>query len=415
MTPLVAVESGVDRIGDQSGDSRRRLPRSLTTALVVGLLASGIMGAVDVGGFSSLPTTVLLDVWIVALIALCLRRTTQPGLLYLTGGYLVVRVVLGLFGDAPTYDLLQAYRWTLYLVAIVAVVGKRWGSPARLRRASLVLIGLAAVKSAAAFAIYGPGTRPGLFVENNFEIALFCGLVVVHYREFTAVQRQAAVAMTSLLVVLSGSRSGIVALVLLLGFVLAEMPWSRATKGVAAIYALPAMAYLSIAVFRSRQTATRIDRLNFLDVFRSEVDRFGAGEWLVGTYPITPLAPRSCAALSYYESLFSSAGDGTCYSVILHSFVMRVVFDAGLLGLTLSIAVPWIAMRRAGVRIPVAVTLIGIAVTNGLSVSGINNPYVALPMLLAVLLAGGRDKARVGRVTIRRPRRRYWTFQTAGR
>lgn len=66
---------------------------------------------------------------------------------------------------------------------------------------------------------------------------------------------------------------------------------------------------------------------------------------------------------------------------------MRVIYDAGLIGLALSILVPWFVMRRAGVGLALTAALTAISLANGASVSGINNPYVALPILVAILTA----------------------------
>src|SRR5699024_10128365 len=108
--------------------------------------------------------------------------------------------------------------------------------------------------------------------------------------------------------------------------------------------------------------------------------------WIFGTAPMTPLSTQTCAALDFYSELFSAAQDGSCYSVILHSFALRVLYDAGLIGALLVLLVPIAVMLRAGVPMILTLTLSAIAVANSLSVSGLNNPYVALPILLAILL-----------------------------
>lgn len=158
---------------------------------------------------------------------------------------------------------------------------------------------------------------------------------------------------------------------------------------------IPALVYVSAREERRRAaSSTQVDRLNFLGVFLAEAQAFTALNWLFGTAPITPLSPGACHGLSYYESLFSSAGDGTCYSVILHAFVLRVIFDAGLVGLAIAYGGAWYFMRRGRVRTGLAMTLLAIAFANGLSVSGLNNPYVALPILVAILAAAVPPPAR---------------------
>ncbi len=64
----------------------------------------------------------------------------------------------------------------------------------------------------------------------------------------------------------------------------------------------------------------------------------------------TPLLPASCADLSYYQTLFSYAGDGRCYSVILHSFIMRVIYDHGIIGFAFLIFCLFIYLDKYSIK-----------------------------------------------------------------
>lgn len=374
-----------------SGESEwRHVPKALRGALYAYLIIAGALGVAVLDGYSPLPTTVLLDAWIVAftLTAVVRGKGHRVGALLLIGVYAVTRLAPAVLNDSPFEDVLQAYRWLLYLVAFVLAANMRWGPEPLLRRVVLILVGMALTKAALSFAVGGPGKRPGLFIENNFEIALFCGLVLVIYRQLSPTQRLGAVLMLAVLMLLGGSRSGAVAFAVLVVYVLAQSRATTATKVFAGAYALPAIAAVPVFVFVDRaRTSTQLDRLNFLDVFLAETRNWDLLTWLFGTEPITPLSPIGCGKLAYYEALFSTTGDGSCYSVILHAFVLRAVFDAGLMGLLIAFLVPWIAMRWGGVPTVTALGLLGIAASNSLSVSGLNNPYVALPILMAILIA----------------------------
>lgn len=366
----------------------QELPRLLRGGLYAYLLVAGGVGMVTLRGYSPLPTTALLDAWIVAFMAVAFlaRRGHRVGLMLIIALYGLTRVLPVVLNDTPTQDFLQAYRWLLYLMAFVLAAGSTWGPIPPLRRVVTALIGMALVKATLSFILVGPGERPGLLVENNFEIALFCGLALVLYARLTAPQRFGILAMLAALMVLSGSRSGAVAFAVLVLYVLSQANATRATKWVAGAYAMPIVAAIPIWVFVERaRTGTQIDRLKFLDVFMDETQRWDAITWLFGTEPLTPLSQSGCYRLSYYETLFASSGDGSCYSVILHAFVLRVVFDAGLVGLLIAFWIPLLAMRWAGAPVAATLGLLGIALTNSLSISGLNNPYVALPILLATL------------------------------
>jgi len=367
------------------------VPRLLRLALYTGLITAGLASFASIGRPGLVPATTLLDAWIVAYMSACLVRgrirTTAP--LVLLTAYFLTRITPALLNDTPLPDFLQAYRWVLYLAALLLAVGRTWGGDTPLRKFAFILIGLALVKAIVTLAALGPGERPGLLIENNFEIALFAGLACIIYPRLTSRDRLMIVGMLGLLMVLSGSRSGAIAYAVLVAFAITQLPTTRATKSVLTIYALPFVALVPVLIFveRARSSTMRIDRLNFLDTFIRETSSWSPLQWLVGTEPLTPLTSDSCGSLAYYQTLFSSAGDGSCYSVILHAFAMRVVFDAGIIGLVLAFGLAWYAMRKGGVATPVALCLLGIAASNSLSVSGLNNPYVILPILAAILIS----------------------------
>lgn len=354
------------------------------------LLIAGALSVPFLGGYGPLPTTALLDGWIVLLlITLVVRGRTEAHLIMLLLAiYLLSRVVLVLYTESPLYDAAQAYRWVLYLIVMATVVGRQWGPIRPLIGVTWALLGLALVKSAATFALYGGGERPGLLLENNFELALFSGLVAVLYRHMSSRERLGVLAVLGAVVALSGSRSGAVSFVVLAVYATTKMTRANALTRYVILLALGGLGAAAYWVFDQRAAVvSRVDRLNFLDVFLAETQHWSPLTWVFGTTPITRLSSGGCQRLGYYETLFSSVGDGTCFSVILHSFVLRVVFDSGLLGLALSIFVPLYLMRKAGVDRALGLSLVAISVANGLSVSGLNNPYVALPIMLAIATA----------------------------
>jgi hypothetical protein len=366
---------------------RQEVPRALRVLLYALLIVAGAVSLPFIGAYGPLPTTTLLDAWLVLFAALCFfRGRTQTGVLLLVlTGYALTRLVPALASDSPMYDFLQAYRWVIYLFVFAFAVGRRWGSMKPLVGVTWALLGMALAKSAATFALLGPGERPGLLLENNFELALFCGLVVVLYRHLGR-GRFWAVGLLSVLTAFSASRSGAVAFALLAIFAVTQAKRANLFVKYLLACAIPVVGVAVIWVFESRvRVGQSIDRLNFLEVFSFETSEWTPLEWFVGTMPITPLSDAACQRLNYFQLLFASTEDGTCYSVILHAFTLRVIFDAGILGLLLALGVTLYTMRKSGVQLAVATTLLLIAFTNGLSVSGLNNPYVALPILLAIV------------------------------
>jgi len=387
--------------GVQTDGSRvEEVPAVLRNSLYALLLIAGAASLPLLGRFSPLPVTGLLDAWLLAFLAWALLKgkTRSLALLGLLGIYLLSRIVPAVFFNAPVDDFLQAYRWILYLIIFAAAMGRKWGPTSSLWRVTLALLLMAILKSAVTLVVLGRGQRPGLLLENNFELALFSGLIVVTY-PFLGKSRWLAVLGLGALTVMDESRSGAVAFVIVAGYAVSQAKSANLFLRYLLALALPALAFVAVLVFEARARAsTGIDRLNFARIFLENTSDWNAIQWIFGTAPITPLSPASCLQLSYYESLFSSRGDGTCYSVILHAFNLRVVYDAGLLGLAIALVVTWLAMRKSGTSLATAVTLSAIAFTNGLSVSGLNNPYVALSVLLAVVLAPSSHSILQGKV-----------------
>lgn len=366
------------------------IPGFVQNALYGLLFFAGLVSVPFLGSYGPLPTTALLDVWVglFALVLLASGRTSTTPLLLLLTGYLLTRLIPALAAGSPMEDFFQAYRWLLYLAVFALAVSRVWGPVKPVARVTWALLIMALVKAVLTYVLLGPGSRPGLLLENNFELALFAGLLASVYRHLGRSQWW-AVAALGILTALSGSRSGAVAFGILAIYAISQAKQINLFLRYLLFCTIPLLGFGIAAIFaqRAAQSSGVVDRLNFFDVFLDETQQWTPLEWIFGTTPITPLSNVGCQRLAYYESLFASTGDGTCYSVILHAFNMRVVFDAGFVGLLIAHGVAWYTMRRSGVHFGLAATLLMIAFTNGFSVSGLNNPYVALPILLAIVTA----------------------------
>ena len=370
---------------------RQTVPAAIRIALLAILVIAAIASVPFLGEWGPLPTTALVDAWIILFVASCLiwGRIHTTLTLALLSLYTLGRIIPALYNESPAEDFLQANRWLLYLVAFAFAVGRTWGPLQSLIRAMWILLSLAFIKAFLTFAILGPGERPGLFLENNFEIALFVGFIVVLYR-FLGKGKIPAVILMGGLTLLGGSRSGAVSFLFLAFFAISQANISSMFVRYIRLLVAPTLVFVPVWIFQlraSQSSSNQIDRLNFLGVFIDETSNWSVLNWAFGTTPITPLSPAGCSHLSYYKGLFSTIGDGSCYSVILHAFILRIVFDAGLLGLAMAFGMAWWMMRRSGVQFGIAATLILVALANSLSVSGLNNPYVALPLLLAIVTA----------------------------
>ena len=126
-----------------------------------------------------------------------------------------------------------------------------------------------------------------------------------------------------------------------------------------------------------------IDRYRFMMVFLNEIRSWGVFNYLFGSVPLTPLSPQSCASLSFYEGMFSSAGTGECYSVILHAYLLRVIFDQGIIALLLMLGFIWTGLGSANYTNRQKYCIIGVLMISGVSVSSVNSVFSAIALAIA--------------------------------
>jgi hypothetical protein len=142
---------------------------------------------------------------------------------------------------------------------------------------------------------------------------------------------------------------------------------------------------LALYTFRNRGTNLgNLDRLKFLNLF---LDDFGSRSnigKIFGNWIIEPLNIETCIKLRFYSSLQSNEALGSCYSVILHSFSLRAIYDFGVVG-AIAIFYSFGKILLKNLEKTTAVCFTILAISNSLSVSGVNNVYVVLPMLVAIL------------------------------
>jgi hypothetical protein len=372
----------------------QEIPKLLRYGIYVIFVAGASLSVPNIGSaqYSLLPVGNLLDLWICILaITLVIRgQTVGSGMVLFICGYAITRIIPAVASETALSDFITAYKWLLYALVFCLAVGRKWGDLRGLFRLTRILFAMALAKTLVTLAVFGGDTRSGLLTENNFEIALFVGLVIALYAHMSPRDRFASVATVGILTALSGSRSGVIALVILALYVVVQARKMNLFGRYILGLGIAVVGWFAWSVFASRlEVGGTIDRLFFLDVFWRETSAWSPIQWLFGTLPLTPLSSTGCGQLSYYRFLFSSSGDGSCYSVIFHAFTMRVIFDAGIFGLIVALAAATYGLLRGRVARSTTFALLAVAFTNGLSVSGLNNAYVALPILIAILTAPG--------------------------
>ncbi len=307
-------------------------------------------------------------------------------------GYLVVGAALavGLRNTNPL-DFAQAYKfvWYLILLAPFAWAPGPMKSEDFRRLLNLCLFMFFSVYLAKR--VIGID-RPVLMTENNFEIIF---LSLVYFSAHVSGVKISGLQTGTLLavVILSGSRSAAIAAALAVLFAF-DFRSRNSAKVVGGMIAGTAAVVFAFLIFENRSQGgiESIDRFRFLMMFLESIRDWDTTDYLLGADRISPLPAHVCSSLSYYQSLFSFSGNGSCYSVILHSFNMRVIYDHGLAVTALTFIHLIGVMKNAKRHQRLCVILIVLA--SGLSVSALNNVYTTLGIALVCLAAGAAKNER---------------------
>jgi hypothetical protein len=365
-------------------------PSSTERVLYGVLVLLGVLGLATPRQFNLAPADSILELTFLVTAALLARTLASGGRTLLVAGSLYLglkTLLLMLYSTASIVDFLLAYKSFVYLVVLAFFVGKKVIDGPRLARFTTFMVAAFFVKYAYSVAL-GFADRPGVYFENNFELILLIGLVYLAYPYLA--RRDLVFAALVLTVLLSGSRSAALGLLCVYVFLYVRMSnrwWSLHLAGVAAV------GYAVSSIFAARaaeQGTAQLDRVVFLKTFLYEVREWPLWEFLTGAPPLTALSPGSCGSLRFYELLFSKTDPGVCYSVIFHSYLMRAVFDHGLIGLVLIYGLLWFGLRRSGATVRDVLALLGLITLSALSVSAFNSVFAAI--LLAIAM--GLDRSR---------------------
>lgn len=279
---------------------------------------------------------------------------------------------------ANILDFLMIYKSFVYLYLLSFLADKRLMTAKLVLKFYDLLLILFFVKYLVIVGL-GISTRPVVYEENNFELMLLYALYLVRY-SITKEKYMLYLIVVGMITLISLSRSSLgtySVLALYVCYNSFKRTW---------VFILPVafmvLSAVIIYVFAQRSSSLEdIDRYRFMLVFWGEVKDWNVLQWLVGAERITPLSFAACDTMSFWNGLFSYSGDGTCYSVILHSFLLRVILDHGILGLIFIVYATYQLMEKSNVNKLHIIVFLAIVILNGLSVSSFNNLFFALSMV----------------------------------
>lgn len=354
----------------------------------------GVTGLVDYGHYNLLPAEMVLEVAFFIAAALAFRgKISKYALSFsiIAVSYLIISYMLmEVFNRTSWYDFALAYKSYFYIPFLCIFADNATVSKDFFVKIYKFILLFMFVKYLYAKVLgLGEmgGLRPGLYGENNYELMF----VLILYPIFHVYVQKKSLYFILLLLILVMSESRSAMLSLLLVYVCLYL--RRLTfKTIFLLLFFGMVCGSAIYVFMERSSGLGIegvDRYHFLIIFLREIKTWNFFNYLFGTFPLTPLSNISCSELSFYHTLFSHEGNGKCYSVILHSFDLRAVFDYGIIGFAFLIYFVRDSLRRVGIPLRIQLSIVGVILVNGLSVSALNSVFCV--SALAICFAVGRQ------------------------
>lgn len=303
------------------------------------------------------------------------------------GSYLLYGVYASVIrGGHHILDYLLIYKFFVYAFGLTFLVGKEKWSQERFNKLYKWVLYVFLIKYLLSVIVF-QDFRPTLFHENNYELMLLALMSLLNlYNGFHVGIREQLI--LTLIFLLSGSKSGLLILLFLLIVINRKWLISKMHVFLPSFFLLFS---LVLTVFKHRMggefNIERIDRFKFLMVFLDEVKDWSFSRFIFGAPRITALSEYACNKLGYYQSLFSYSGDGSCYSVIFHSYLMRVIFDHGILGLLFVLFIIYRVLWVACFTSKQIMVVLGIVVINGLSVSSFNSIYFIIGLCFFLIVS----------------------------
>lgn len=349
-----------------------------------------ISGVVSIGHYNYMPVLFVLEaLFLLLILPITGRISTQNSIIeFGLFTYLFFYVTLSIAFGSNFFDLLLSVKFLFYGILLSALRVGNISASTRFQDLVpwLFWFFLAALTFKYSYHVFlGISDRPGLLTENNFELMFFLCLFIL-----TASLRPMYIyelILVFFVVAISGSRSAALGLVVVV-LILNIKVQGPAKKFSALIK--PVMVFICIGafffVFLSRLggfSISSFDRFFFLLRFLDEVEYRGWFNFIFGSGLLTPLQDQVCADLDYYKSLFSFSGDGSCYSVIFHSAMMRILIDHGIL-LFLIFLYHIYFLLKGSIGIRNSTAFVALIIVNSLSVSSVFSVFFAWAFFLAL-------------------------------
>lgn len=367
-----------------------RLNNSFTGFFYIYFFVISLFGVASPYLYNLLPATVLFEIlFLISFLMFSLKPNHSSYIIFSVSFacYVVFCFVYAcLFNDVNVLDFLQAFKAFIYVSLLFTFFNKKIFEIDQFVVFFRIILLAFSLK-------YGysrlfefdelQGSRPGIFDENNFELILLL-LMLFPLEKFKHSSLNHCSVWVFFLVVLSGSRSALIACIVALAFIHIRRFDKRL---IYIVLVSPVVFVVAQEVFLSRMAGNgieEIDRFKLFNMFLYEVQGWNLIDFIFGAPRLTPLSDATCLSLPYYDNLYSKSGDNSCYSVILHSYLMRVIFDHGIFGFLALISYVYFFLKSSKYDTRTSLGIILCVSASAASVSAFNSIYFALGVLFCV-------------------------------
>ncbi|WP_462155386.1 hypothetical protein [Pseudoalteromonas piscicida] len=347
-------------------------------------LTLAIMSIGIIGQYHVLPTNAIFELLVLCTFLFVAKRMCPSAWLVFSCSllYLIITLALAKARGIHPVDYFIAYKTFFYLALLSFFSSKVLFEEKLLRRFWHILLLLFFVKYVIWIGL-GQEGRPGIFTENNYEImfVLLLGCAIWGFNRSLSLFDWMALGVVTFL---SGSRSGVICfLAMFTIFYIKDFGWKTIIK----LLVVAIIAAGVAATFISRLSGgdiEAIDRVVFFQGFLKAISGWGWQEFLIGSQTLTAMPESVCTRLQYYQSLFSAGKPGVCYSVILHTYLTRAIFDHGFLGLLFIFLAVNQLLKLSDVSPRARLACISILFLNGASVSSMNSVYAIVGLIIVM-------------------------------
>lgn len=293
--------------------------------------------------------------------------------------YVFYAALMSIFNEDNYIDFLIVFKG-FYYIAVLSLVNKNdLFSPKDVHNVLLFFVVIVLIKYIFDKFIYGV-YRPQLLTENNIEFMVVAILYAYNSMFYNKSKRIDVIVL--IIMVLSGSKSALLTYIVIF-YILNVKSFKN---GIVFPFVVILLFSINLLLFENDSMTngiSNIDRFSFLMTFINELESGTILDFILGKSPITPLSSNGCNDFYFYEFLFSRKEDNSCYSIVFHSFIMRVIFDHGLLGLLFFIVFYYALFCKYSRKF--ALCVISTMIINGLSVSSAYSIYFCMPILFILL------------------------------